>query len=357
MSIFDETVFVTGFPGFIAGRLIQRLAADGARLLLLVQPAFVARAHQDIARICADTKVANDSFSIIEGDITQERLGLSGRDLAAVQTETTTVFHLAAIYDLAVRRDVALRINVAGTRNVNNVVRTMMHLRRYHYVSTCYVAGKREGVIRESDLRHEAGFRNYYEESKYLAELEVDALKADLPLTIHRPSVVCGDSVTGETAKYDGIYYLINYLLRIPRWLSLFNIGNRKVSLNLVPVDFVVQAMAALARDERAIGKTVQLADPAPLTTHELFNSIARTINGRGSRLTLPAPLVRFSLSLPPSPAITGLPHNGVPYFFLKQTYDTAQAHELLAPHGLQCPSFSTYVSAIVEFAAAHPKL
>jgi len=233
----------------------------------------------------------------------------------------------------------------------------MMHLRRYHYVSTCYVAGKREGVIRESDLRHEAGFRNYYEESKYLAELEVDALKADLPLTIHRPSVVCGDSVTGETAKYDGIYYLINYLLRIPRWLSLFNIGNRKVSLNLVPVDFVVQAMAALARDERAIGKTVQLADPAPLTTHELFNSIARTINGRGSRLTLPAPLVRFSLSLPPSPAITGLPHNGVPYFFLKQTYDTAQAHELLAPHGLQCPSFSTYVSAIVEFAAAHPKL
>jgi len=104
MSIFDETVFVTGFPGFIAGRLIQRLAADGARLLLLVQPAFVARAHQDIARICGDTKVANDSFSIIEGDITQERLGLSGRDLAAVQTETTTVFHLAAMSIMSCER-------------------------------------------------------------------------------------------------------------------------------------------------------------------------------------------------------------------------------------------------------------
>ena len=176
-------------------------------------------------------------------------------------------------------------------------------------------------------------------------------------MTIHRPAVVCGDSVTGETAKYDGIYYLINYLLQKPRWLSHFNIGNRKVSLNLVPIDFVVEAMAALARDERAVGKTVQLADPAPLTTHELFNAIARTIYERGSRVTIPAPLVQFFLSLPTSPPITGLPRHAVPYFFLKQTYDTTQARELLAPHGVLCPPFSSYVGAIVDFTAAHPKL
>lgn len=354
---FDETVFVTGFPGFIAGRLIQRLAADGARLLLLVQPAFVVRARTDIARIAAAAGVSPDSFRILEGDITQENLGLAASDLAMVRAEATTIFHLAAIYDLAVERDLALRINVAGTRNVNKLALTLEHLRRYHYVSTCYVAGKRVGAIRESDLRHEADFRNYYEETKYLAELEVETLKSELPITIHRPAVVCGDSLTGETAKYDGIYYLINYLLRVPRWISLFNIGNRKVSLNLVPVDFVVQAMAALARDELSVGKTVQLADPTPLTTYELFNSIARTINGRGSRVTFPAPLVQFSLLLPLAPAITRLPRHAVPYFFLKQTYDTAQARELLAPHGVQCPPFSSYVGAIVDFAAAHPKL
>ena len=73
---------------------------------------------------------------------------------------------------------------------------------------------------------------------------------------------------TGETAKYDGIYYLIHYLLRMPRFVSLLNIGNRKVSLNLVPVDFVVEAMIALAQDDQAVGKTLQLADPQPLTTH-----------------------------------------------------------------------------------------
>ena len=207
---FDETVFVTGFPGFIAGRLIRRLAADGARLLLLVQPAFVARARADIALIAAAARVSPETFRILEGDITQENLGLSAGDLESVGSEATTIFHLAAIYDLAVERELALRINLAGTRNVNNLARTLPNLKRYHYVSTCYVAGKRRGMIRESDLRHEAEFRNYYEETKYLAELEVEALKSELPITIHRPAVVCGDSLTGETAKYDGIYYLIN---------------------------------------------------------------------------------------------------------------------------------------------------
>jgi len=352
---FDETVFVTGFPGFIAGRLIQRLAEDGARLLLLVQPAFVTRARQEVARIAAAAKVPGDKFRLLEGDITKENLGLFADDLAAVREEATTIFHLAAIYDLAVKRDVALRVNVDGTRNVNQLVRSLRNLRRYHYVSTCYVAGKRRGLIAESDLRHDAGFRNYYEESKHLAELEVEALKSELPVIIHRPAVVCGDSQTGETAKYDGIYYLINYLLRMPRVISLFNIGNRKVSLNLVPVDFVVAAMVALARDERAVGKTIQIADPAPLTTHELFNSIAQTINASGSRITFPAAVVQFFLSLPVAPAITRLPHHAVPYFFLRQTYDTAEASKLLAPHGVYCPPFSTYVGVIVDFAAKHP--
>src|SRR6185369_12331646 len=107
---------------------------------------------------------------------------------------------------------------------------------------------------------------------------EVEALKPELPLTIHRPAVVCGDSRTGETAKYDGIYYLIRYLLKWPSVLSAFNIGNREVTLNLVPVDFVVQAMGNLAFERRSVGKTLQLADPEPLTTRELFNTIARCI-------------------------------------------------------------------------------
>src|SRR6266550_2440489 len=350
----EETIFLTGFPGFIAGRLLRRPAKEGGRFLSLVQPAFAERAQRELVSVAEHARRSTSDFALLPGDITEPELGMSAADLERARSESTILFHLAALYDLTVARDLGLHVNVNGTRNVNNFARSLPALRNYHYVSTCYVAGKRTGRILEIELGHAAGFRNYYEETKYLAELEVDALKSELPVTIHRPSVVCGDSHSGETAKYDGIYYLIRYLLKWPSVLSAFNIGNREVALNLVPVDFVVEAMAKLAQDQRSVGKTVQLADPEPATTRELFNTIARCIGGRESRVTLPASLVHFSLMLPLAPKITGLPHSGVPYFFLKQTYDTAQASELLKPHGIFCPPFESYACTIVDYAARH---
>ena len=353
----DETVFVTGFPGFIASRLVERLAREGGRFLLLVQSHFANRARVELERIADQTGTPLSNFRILHGDIAQANLGMSQSDLAIASSQSTVIFHLAAIYDLAVARDLAMQVNVVGTTNVNEFAQSLPKLRHYHYVSTCYVAGKRKGRILETELEHSAGFRNYYEESKYLAEVEVEALKSGLPITIHRPAVVCGDSKTGETAKYDGIYYLIHYLRKFPSVLKLFNIGNREVTLNLVPVDFIVDSIAALTRDRHAIGKTIQLADPEPLTTYELFNTIAQHLKGSGSRITVPASIVQFSLMLPPAPRITDLPHHAVPYFFLQQTYDTRQAGELLAPHDLRCPPFSSYADTIVDYAASHPVL
>lgn len=350
-----ETFFITGFPGFIANRLLERLARKECDFILLVQPSLVTRAHEEISHIASLTGRSVAEFQLVEGDIAEPNLAANASDLDLVQQKTTRVFHLAAVYDLAVPQNLALRVNVGGTRNVVDLARSLPHLKQFHHVSTCYVAGKREGVILESELRHEAGYRNYYEESKYLSELEVDSAKSDLPVTIYRPSVVCGDSQTGETGKYDGVYFLIHYLLKWPSLLSIINIGNHKVSLNLVPVDFVVDAMAALAFEERAIGKTLQLADPSPLTTNQLFNTIARSIDGHKSKITAPTKWVRFFLMLPPSPRITGLPHHAVPYFFVRQLYDTTQAGELLATHGIQCPPFESYVDRIVDFAHKHP--
>jgi len=351
----SETFLITGFPGFIASRLLERLAMKDAKFLLLVQPVLIGAATQEIAELALKTGRSSEDFTIVTGDISAPDLALSTHDLDLARSETTRIFHLAAIYDLAVPRDLAQHVNVSGARNMNEFARSLRALRQYHHVSTCYVAGKREGRILETELRHDAGFRNFYEESKYLAELEVESGKHELPITIHRPAVVCGDSKTGETAKYDGVYYLINYLLQWPGALSLLNIGNHVVSLNLVSVDFVVEAMSALSMDDAAIGKTVQLADPNPLTTYQLFNAIAKSINGGRSRITVPPSWVQFFLMLPPSPKITGLPHHGVPYFFVKQTYDSTQAQQLLEPHGIHCPPFASYVDTIVEYAARHP--
>jgi len=113
----------------------------------------------------------------------------------------------------------------------------------------------------------------------------------------------------------------------------------------------------ALAQDDRAIGMTVQLADPAPLTTHQLFDEISKAIRGRDSFATMPAGIVYPVLKLPLAPRLTGLPHSAVPYFFLEQTYDTTRARELLEPHGIRCPGFPEYVGALVNFVAEHPRL
>jgi hypothetical protein len=122
-------------------------------------------------------------------------------------------------------------------------------------------------------------------------------------------------------------------------------------------VDFVVEAIATLSKDEKAEGKTVALADPSPLTTSELFDLIAEKLSGKRSLIHPPEKLVQFSLSTPVSPPITGLPSYGVPYFFLSQTYDTSIADELLASHSVKCPNFADYVGNLIDFVEKHPTL
>ncbi|MGD9562886.1 MAG: SDR family oxidoreductase [Pyrinomonadaceae bacterium] len=352
-----ETIFLTGFPGFIAGRLVERLAATDRQIFLLVQSHFVERSVKSVEDISKRTNVPLENFALIEGDITTLGLGMPEEDAELVRETTTDVFHLAAIYDLAVSKDAAQSVNLNGTKNVNAFTAAMPKLRRYSYISTCYVAGKREGLVREDELEHNAGFRNSYEESKYLAELEVERLKSELPVTIFRPSVVVGDSRTGETAKYDGIYSLIQYIRKAPRLLRIMNVGNAAVRLNLVPVDFVVDAIAALAFDPEAEGQTIALADPAPLSTRELFDVIAEKLSGSRSIMTPPPALVERFLLLPISPPLTGLPHHGVPYFFLSQTYDTSLAGRLLAKHGISCPDFRDYAGNLLDFVIEHPEI
>ena len=354
---FTESIFLTGFPGFIASRLVEKLAKPDVQFFLLVQSQFLDKAMSEIHTIANRTGTPVDNFALIEGDITKTNFGADLEDVDTLRKEVTDIYHLAAAYDLAVEKDLAFRVNLEGTKHVNDFAETVENLRRFNYVSTCYVAGKRTGKIFENELEHKEGFRNYYEETKYLAELEVEKLKEILPVTIFRPSVVVGDSETGETMKYDGIYYLIHYLRKSPALLRLFNVGNKKVKLNLVPVDFVVDGIAALSHDEKATGKTIALADPDPLTTAELFDTIATSMTGSRSVVTPPPAIVEWSLLRSFSPPITGLPHYAVPYFFLEQLYDTNGSKELLAGHGITCPNFKEYVGNLLKFVDKNPKL
>lgn len=354
---FESEIFITGFPGFIAGRLVEKLATANTRFHILTEKHLLELANRQIDAISNHTGVSLDRFLVYEGDITKNNLGLNELSLETLKESITQVFHLAAVYDLSVARQLADKVNVEGTANVNQFVASLNRLESYNYISTCYVAGKRTGRIFESELEHSAGFRNHYEETKYLAELSVEKLKSSMPITIIRPSVVVGDSVTGETVKYDGVYYLINYLLIAPWLLRFINVGNEKVRLNLVPVDYVVDGIKAISESPQAIGRTLALADPNPLTTADLFDAIAKASAGGASVLTPPTALIEAFLRSPIAPPLTGLPHSGVPYFFIEQEYDVTEATQILSQSGVTCPTFDSYVDKLITFVRQHPSL
>ena len=118
-----------------------------------------------------------------------------------------------------------------------------------------------------------------------------------------------------------------------------------------------MDGIAALARDKSAIGKTIALADPEPMTTAELFDVIAKDMTGRKSEFGPPVKLAEWFLNTRLSPVITGLPHHAVPYFFISQTYDTTVADTLLDAHGIKCPHFTDSIGNLLDFVDEFPKL
>lgn len=333
------TVFFTGFPGFLGSELLPRILQRSAdtTALCLVQPKFA-----DLARERA--RAFGNRIRLIEGDITAP--------VDAQTADVIEVFHLAAIYDLSVSRERGMKINVEGTRNVLDFAERCPSLRRFHYVSTCYVSGRYDGVFHEDDLDVGQTFNNFYEETKFLAEVEVR--RRSLPMTIYRPSVVVGDSVTGATQKFDGPYYVLQWLLRQPRLAILPVVGRpSRYRFNVVPRDFIIAAIVELSK--KGESKCYQLADPAPLTVDETIDVIARAARRHVVRLPMPRSVAKFAIDrIPGVYSLMRIPSPAIDYFVHPTTYDTTNAQRDLR---LRVPRLSEYADRLVAFAEAHPEI
>jgi thioester reductase-like protein len=343
--------FVTGFPGFIARRLVRRLLADEPELRVT---ALVEARMADAASACA-REIDGERIELLTGDIADRRLGLADDDYRRLANDVTTVHHLAAIYNLAVPLEIAQRVNVDGTGNVLDLCLAADRLEGLHYVSTAYVAGVRTGVVYEHELSLGQRFKNHYESTKFQAEVWVRELMDRVPTTIYRPAIVVGDSRTGETQKFDGPYYMLRAISRTARMNApIAQFGRAGAAFNVVPVDFVVDAIAAIARDPAA-GDTLHLVDPEPLTASELTILLAREYAGREPSLRLPAKLVESSLRLKPvRDLFEGAPSESIRYLNHPVRFDTRRAEEVLARHDLRCPRFPEYVQPIVQFFRDH---
>jgi thioester reductase-like protein len=354
-----ETVFFTGFPGFLGSELLPRvLARDPAtRAVCLVQPRFAALARDRAEEVGARSPAFRGRIRIVEGDIGDPGLGLAPGVAVELAREVVEVYHLAAVYDLAVRRELAMRVNVDGTRNLITFARSCGALRRFHHVSTCFVSGRHPGVFAEDDLEVGQSFNNVYEETKYLAEIEVR--DSGLPATIYRPAVVVGDSGTGATQKYDGPYYVIQWLLRQPRVAMMPVAGDPTATVfNVVPRDFVVNSIAYLSGRPESLGRVFHLAETEPLTVDAMLRVIGRATGRSVVRIPLTRGVARWALErVPGMYAWMRIPPEAIDYFVHPTRYATDATRAALQGSGIVCPGFAEYAPRLVDFARAHPEV
>ncbi|MGZ3545708.1 MAG: SDR family oxidoreductase [Gemmatimonadaceae bacterium] len=355
-----DAILLTGFPGFLGSELLPRVLARAPRAaaVCLVQPKYAPLARARLNALVARQPELMGRAGIVEGDIVQPDLGLGAAD--ELKARVVEIFHLAAIYDLAVRREPAMRVNVEGTRHMLDFAARCPNLRRFQYVSTCYVSGRFPGTFTEDMLEEGQAFNNFYEETKYLAEVEVQrAMRGGLPATIYRPAVVVGDSTSGATQKYDGPYFAIQWLLRQPKLALMPVVGDRsKTRFNVVPRDFVADAIAYLSGRPESLGRVYQLADPNPLTIDEMLTALGRSTARKLLRVPLPLKVAKASIEKVPGVySLLRIPSSALDYFVLPTHYATSHAQADLAGSGIACPPFRDYSDRLVAFMRAHPEV
>ena len=349
-----HTVFLTGYPGFLASSLIRQLNQDHGSsiqcIYLLVLPNEETKAQRELEYFIKKGKLGSEKFKIITGDITMPSLGIDEARLSELKKTVTHVFHLAAIYDLAVPENLAYQVNVHGTKMVNEWVEELEQLKRYIYFSTAYVAGTREGRIYENELIAGQSFKNHYEATKYEAELLVENLKQRVPTTIIRPGIVKGNSKTGETIKFDGMYFMLNLLDKLAFSPILPYLGEGKVEGNFVPSDYVLEATSYLSFNPVGDGKTYHLTDPQPYLMKDLYKMLAQSYLGKTPKGKIPLNIAAIPMQAHPIQKWLKVEREALAYFSFDANYDCSQTTADLKNSGVRCPDMKETIEPMVAF-------
>ena len=283
--------FITGATGFIGRRLVRKLLErDGSHIFILVR-----ESEKDSLESLREFWGCDSGKVIpVVGDLTQPTLGVSVEDSRKLGKKTTHFFHLAAIYDLKADAASQLRVNVDGTRNAVQFAEAI-GARHFHLFSSIASAGLYEGVFREDMFDEAEGLEHPYFRTKHDSE-GIVRRECSIPWRVYRPALVVGHSRTGEMDKIDGPYYFFKLIQRLrkmlPSWMP--TIGLEGGRINVVPVDFVVNAVDHIAHLKGEDGKCFHLVDPTPMRVGDLLNTFARAAHAPEMSMRINAALFSF---------------------------------------------------------------
>lgn len=345
---FDDVVLLTGLPSFYARRLCEGLLEVPKTLVHAVVPETLTNEAEDFRASLPLEQRAR--LHLLAGDAASMDMGLSGAEYRELAGEIDRIHHAANVSYLGVDERTAEQVNVGSAREAVEMGLVCRGLKALVHHSTALVAGDRTGVVLEDELQCGQGFPNPAAASMARAEKLTRGAMAKLPVVVVRPSIVVGDSQTGEIDRFDGIYLPILLLVTSPPDFALPMPGRGDAPLNLVPIDYVVQATLALGRDPRAVGKTFHVVDPTPLTVRRVFELVALAGGRRAPRGFIPANLTKALLRTPGIERFAKSPRALLDALGTPVTYDARNTAELLAGTGILCPPFESYVERLVDY-------
>ncbi len=344
-------ILVTGFPtSFLALRVVRKLLRDSTdtQLRLVVQSKSLERAKLMLADMEGATP---GRVRVYEGDAAGIDMGLSGAEWTELSREVTVIHHCMAVTYLGAEREFATAANVGGIREAVELAEAAPQFERLVHWSSALVSGAKKGYVLEQDLDASRGFRNVVEKTRFQAErIAREALGGGLPVTILRPSLIVGDSLTGEIDRLEGPYLLVTLMLHAPTDLRIPMPGPGDVKLNLVPIDFVVDAGLHISAMPGSIGETYHLVDPKPLSTRRIFELIAARTGRQPPRGFVPAGWATTLMRTPGLERFANIPRAFLEHLLTDVVYDDRQTRRALEGTGIACPSFEAYVDRLVHY-------
>ena len=354
-------LLLTGATGFVGMEVLARVLERSDRhVVALIRAEDDDRAAERLAATlessCGEAEAYADRVTAVAGDITAPRLGL-GERWEPLAERVGAIVHGAASVAFDLSLEESRRINVDGTRQMLDFAAACPDLERFTYVSTAYVAGDRRGTVYEDDPGGGARFRNAYERTKHEAERLVAARGDEIEVTIVRPSIIVGDQRTGWTAAFNVLY--------AP--LRAFEAGiipvvpaRKRSPVDVVPVDYVADAVHALSEAPEAAGQTFHIvAGSHASTVGEIVRLAGDRFNARQPRIVPPvayrAVIGRIVEKRAPASARRLLASNEVyfPYFEMRVRYDDARARAILEPQGITATPLRSYFDRLMDYAQA----
>ena len=362
--------FVTGATGFIGKRLVKKLLErKGSTVHFLIRKESVDKV--DALREfwgLKDAKAAARAQPVV-GDLRAKKLGLATDAIKALKGQVDHFYHLAAVYDLGADEESQIAVNIEGTRNTVELAKTL-DAGHFHHVSSIAAAGLYEGVFREDMFDEAENYEHPYFMTKHESE-KIVRTECKLPWSVYRPAMVVGDSQTGEMDKIDGPYYFFKLIQRmrqiLPPWMP--TIGLEGGRINIVPVDFVVDALDAISHKPGIAKKCYHLVDPEGYRVGDVLDIFSRAAHAPKMNVFVNAALLGFIprsitkglMALAPVRRVRnavmkdlGLPEDMLTFVNYPTRFDCRDMQAMLKGTGIACPKLPDYAWRLWDYWERH---